>query len=139
MSDELRIVVLGAAGVGKSALTMQFVQGTCNEEYIPTVEDTYKKSAEVEGHAATLTIIDTAGQEEFRAMFDMYLERGDGFVLVYNVLDAHSFAEVKLMYEALIHRRPDLKWDTVYVHSGFCWVNWYLLYCLRVFGKRCCH
>eukprot|EP01061_Rhynchopus_euleeides_P016329 TRINITY_DN27607_c0_g1_i1.p1 TRINITY_DN27607_c0_g1~~TRINITY_DN27607_c0_g1_i1.p1 ORF type:complete len:185 (+),score=70.46 TRINITY_DN27607_c0_g1_i1:118-672(+) len=113
MSEEVKIVVIGAAATGKSSLTMQFVQGTHNEEYVPTIEDTYKKSAEVEGKASTLTIIDTAGLEEYRAMFDLYLDKGDGFLIVYNVLDASSFAEAKLMHEALVRRRSDMRWDTV--------------------------
>jgi hypothetical protein len=34
-------VVLGAGGVGKSALTVQFVQGMFIEEYDPTIEASY--------------------------------------------------------------------------------------------------
>ena len=34
---EYKIVVLGSGGVGKSALTVQFVQGLFVEKYDPTV------------------------------------------------------------------------------------------------------
>lgn len=46
---EYKIVVLGSGGVGKSALTVQFVQGIFVEKYDPTIEDSYRKQVEVDG------------------------------------------------------------------------------------------
>jgi len=58
---EYKIVVLGSGGVGKSALTVQFVQGIFVEKYDPTIEDSYRKQVEVDGHQCMLEILDTAG------------------------------------------------------------------------------
>ena len=58
---EYKIVVLGSGGVGKSALTVQFVQGIFVEKYDPTIEDSYRKQVEVDGQQCMLEILDTGG------------------------------------------------------------------------------
>jgi Ras-related protein Rap-1A len=62
MTSEYKIVVLGSGGVGKSALTIQFIQGSFVEKYDPTIEDSYRKHVEIDGKAAMLDILDTAGK-----------------------------------------------------------------------------
>ena len=62
---EYKIVVLGSGGVGKSALTVQFVQGIFVEKYDPTIEDAYMKDIELDGEPVSLEIFDTAGQASF--------------------------------------------------------------------------
>uniref|UniRef100_A0A2K5ZKS4 Uncharacterized protein n=1 Tax=Mandrillus leucophaeus TaxID=9568 RepID=A0A2K5ZKS4_MANLE len=42
------MLVLASGGVGKSALTVQFVQGICVEKYDPTIEDSYRKQVEAD-------------------------------------------------------------------------------------------
>lgn len=42
-SSDYRVAVFGAGGVGKSSLTLRFVKGTFSENYVPTIEDTYRQ------------------------------------------------------------------------------------------------
>lgn len=72
--SDYKIVVLGAGGVGKSALTVQFVQGIYIESYDPTIEDSYRKVTEIDKRPCTLEILDTAGVEQFTAMRELYIK-----------------------------------------------------------------
>ena len=40
------------------------------------------------------TVLDTAGQEEFSAMREHYMRKGDGFMLVYSVTDKQSYENI---------------------------------------------
>jgi small GTP-binding protein len=89
--SEYRITVIGAGAVGKSALTVRFIQGNFVERYDPTIEDSYRKQVEIDGVACVLDIMDTAGQEEYSALRDQYMKTGEGFVLVYSITSRQSF------------------------------------------------
>jgi len=99
---EYKIVVLGSGGVGKSALTVQFVQGIFVEKYDPTIEDSYRKQVEVDNSMYTLEIMDTAGTEQFKAMKDLYMKNGNGFVLVYSITSQSSLLDLSEMREQIL-------------------------------------
>ena len=46
---EFRVVVLGAGGVGKSAITLRYIQGLFVARYNPTIEDFYRHNATLDG------------------------------------------------------------------------------------------
>jgi Ras-related protein M-Ras len=86
-----KLVVVGEGGVGKSALTIQFFQKMFVEDYDPTIEDSYIQHVEVDRQVCVLDVLDTAGQEEFSALREQYMRKGDGFLIVYSVIDPNSF------------------------------------------------
>uniref|UniRef100_A0A8B9WXS1 RAS related 2 n=1 Tax=Bos mutus grunniens TaxID=30521 RepID=A0A8B9WXS1_BOSMU len=92
--EKYRLVVVGGGGVGKSALTIQFIQSYFVTDYDPTIEDSYTKQCVIDDRAARLDILDTAGQEEFGAMREQYMRTGEGFLLVFSVTDRGSFEEI---------------------------------------------
>lgn len=69
-------------GVGKSALSLRFVQGDFVQRYDPTIEANYRKQVTVDQDAVMLDILDTAGQEEYSVLREQYMRMGDGFLLV---------------------------------------------------------
>lgn len=99
---EYKIVVLGSGGVGKSALTVQFVQGIFVEKYDPTIEDSYRKQVEVDEQQCMLEILDTAGTEQFTAMRDLYMKNGQGFVLVYSITAQSTFNDLRDLRDQIL-------------------------------------
>ncbi|XP_036336507.1 ras-like protein 2 [Rhagoletis pomonella] len=89
-----KLVIVGGGGVGKSALTIQFIQSYFVTDYDPTIEDSYTKQCVIDDVPAKLDILDTAGQEEFSAMREQYMRSGEGFLLVYALNDHSSFDEI---------------------------------------------
>ncbi|KAJ8927656.1 hypothetical protein NQ314_019858 [Rhamnusium bicolor] len=98
-----KIVVLGDGGVGKSAVTLQFVSHSFLDYHDPTIEDSYQQQAVIDGEPALLDILDTAGQVEFTAMRDQYMRCGEGFLICYSVTDRHSYQEAS-EYKKLIQK-----------------------------------
>eukprot|EP01088_Endostelium_zonatum_P007959 TRINITY_DN20459_c0_g1_i1.p1 TRINITY_DN20459_c0_g1~~TRINITY_DN20459_c0_g1_i1.p1 ORF type:complete len:198 (+),score=44.51 TRINITY_DN20459_c0_g1_i1:139-732(+) len=90
-----RIAILGVGGVGKSAITIQFIQHQFITNYDPTIEDSYQKTVTVGGTTVVLELMDTAGQEEYSVMRDSYMRTGQGFMLVYSIINRRSFEEIE--------------------------------------------
>ncbi|CAG9854865.1 unnamed protein product [Phyllotreta striolata] len=90
----VKLVVVGDGGVGKSAITIQFFQKLFVTDYDPTIEDSYLQHVEVDSQWCILDVLDTAGQEEFSAMREQYMRKGDGFLLVYSVTDKNSYENI---------------------------------------------
>ncbi|CAG0898714.1 unnamed protein product, partial [Cyprideis torosa] len=103
---DFKLVVVGTAGVGKSALTIQYLRNTFVEEYDPTIEDSYRKQVVIDGETCLLNILDTAGQEDLSAWRDQYMRTGEGFLLVFAV-DVPESLEVIAQYRQQILRVKD--------------------------------
>jgi len=100
--DKYKIVVVGGGGVGKSAITIQFIQSYFVTDYDPTIEDSYTKQCVIDDQVARLDILDTAGQEEFSAMREQYMRSGEGFLLVFSLTERASFEEVYKFHKQVL-------------------------------------
>ncbi|KAG2208727.1 ras-like protein 1 [Mucor mucedo] len=98
---EYKLVMVGGGGVGKSALTIQFIQSHFVDEYDPTIEDSYRKQCVIDSETALLDVLDTAGQEEYSAMREQYMRNGEGFLLVYSITSRLSFEEITTFYQQI--------------------------------------
>ncbi|XP_068629972.1 ras-related protein Rap-2b isoform X1 [Battus philenor] len=96
-----KIVVLGAAKVGKSSLITQFLYGTFSHKYKRTVEEMHHGDFNVSGVRLTLDILDTSGAYEFPAMRALSMQSADAFILVYDITDSNSFAEVRALRDQI--------------------------------------
>lgn len=100
-SNDYRVVVFGAGGVGKSSLVLRFVKGTFRESYIPTIEDTYRQVINSNKNICNLEITDTAGSHQFPAMQRLSITKGHAFILVYSITSRQSLEELKSVFEMI--------------------------------------
>lgn len=54
LDRQYKLVVVGGGGVGKSALTIQFIQSHFVQDYDPTIEDSYRKQCVIDDRVAHL-------------------------------------------------------------------------------------
>lgn len=111
------VVVLGAGGVGKSALTVRFVQDVFLENYDPTIEEAYRRILDIDGVQTSLEVLDTAGAEQFTALKELYIKGGQGFVLVFSLTQEASLRELDNLRQQ-IHRVKGMDSDVPIVVVG---------------------
>ncbi|KAG0055844.1 hypothetical protein BGZ83_007277 [Gryganskiella cystojenkinii] len=90
-----KVIMVGSGGVGKSALTLQYMYGDFVEEYDPTKADSYRKKITLDNHECQIDILDTAGQEEYAAIRDNYYRSGEGFLCVFSLCEYESFVHTQ--------------------------------------------
>ncbi|QSL65239.1 hypothetical protein MERGE_002548 [Pneumocystis wakefieldiae] len=98
-----KIAVMGSRSVGKSSLTVQFVEGHFVESYYPTIENTFNKTIKCKGQEYAAEIIDTAGQDEYSILSSNYSIGIHGFILVYSVASKSSFEMIKIIRDKILN------------------------------------
>ncbi|KAJ4469202.1 hypothetical protein J3R30DRAFT_3713853 [Lentinula aciculospora] len=85
----IKLVVIGAAGVGKTSMRGQFISQRFSTGYRATIgADFITKVVKVDedtGEMATLQIWDTAGQERFSSLSSAFFRGADAALLVFDV------------------------------------------------------
>ncbi|XP_020558705.1 GTP-binding protein Rheb isoform X1 [Oryzias latipes] len=121
-----KIAVLGYRSVGKSSLTIQFVEGQFVDSYDPTIENTFNKMVNVNGQDFNLQLVDTAGQDEYSIFPQSHSMDIHGYVLVYSVtsmkrfvpvayLSLFSFEVVQVLHDKLLDMVGKIQVPTVLV------------------------
>lgn len=102
----IRSVVLGKDGVGKSAFTVRLLTRRFIGEYDSTLEETYRHRVEVDGQNILLEILDTAGQNSVEKI-DACSTAGvaDVYFVLYSNTDRSSFKEAVLIVKYLVETR----------------------------------
>ncbi|KAK2894023.1 rasd family member 4 [Channa argus] len=104
---EVRLVFMGAAGVGKTALIQRFLKDTFEPKHRRTVEELHRKEYEVGDVKVAITIMDTSGSYSFPAMRKLSIQNSDAFALVYAVDDPDSLDAVKRLREEILEVKED--------------------------------
>jgi small GTP-binding protein len=96
-ANSFKIVVVGASGVGKTAIVNQLVNKSFKAEGQPTIGVEFKSySLTADDENVKLQIWDTAGQERFRSVSKAYFRNALGAVLVFDLTQKASFDELNM-------------------------------------------
>ena len=97
---QFRLILLGDSTVGKSSILRQFKEGTYFPDISLTVGvDFHAKLIHVRGQPVKLQLWDTAGQDRFRAIVRAYYRNAVGGLLVFDITNRESFANLGMWLE----------------------------------------
>ncbi|KAH7919638.1 ras-domain-containing protein, partial [Leucogyrophana mollusca] len=100
----IKVVVIGASGVGKTSLRGQYISGRFSTGYRATIgADFISKTLphpSRDGDAVTLQIWDTAGQERFSALSPAFFRGADAALLMYDVNQPQTLRALARWWDA---------------------------------------
>jgi small GTP-binding protein len=90
-----KFIIVGCAGVGKTALLKRLVDDSFSESLDSTVGVEFDSTVlTVDDQKIRLQIWDTAGQEKFRSITKAYYRTAAGVLVVFDVTDRKSFDQL---------------------------------------------
>ncbi|KAM5152955.1 ras-related protein Rap-1b-like [Mantella aurantiaca] len=105
--DTVRLVFMGAAGVGKTALIRRLLYDCFEQRHRCTVEEVYCLEPDPELLRLRLEIVDTSGSYSFPAMQKLRIQQGDAFALVFSLADQDTFQEVGRLRQEILRIKGD--------------------------------
>ncbi|KFM61381.1 ras-related protein ced-10-like [Stegodyphus dumicola] len=109
LNRPIKLVVVGDGTVGKTCLLIVYTTGSFPEgEYVPTVFDNYGDCVECDGVRVSLTLWDTAGQEDYERLRPLSYPGTDGFLLCFSVDNNRSYENIATKwYPEVRHHCPN--------------------------------
>lgn len=94
---EGKVVLLGAQGVGKTSVIGRYVgyKFADMKANMTIGASFFTCKVTVDDVRITLQVWDTAGQERFRSMAPMYYRKANAALLVFDITDCGTFADIK--------------------------------------------
>ncbi|NWR75529.1 RHOF protein, partial [Centropus unirufus] len=91
---EVKVVIVGDGGCGKTSLLMVFARGSFPEQYKPSVFEKYSTSVAVGKKEVTLNLYDTAGQEDYDRLRPLSYQNTNVVLICYDVMNPTSYDNV---------------------------------------------
>lgn len=105
---EVKVVLLGDQGVGKSSLVLRFVTNSFDKYSEATIGASFmSKLVMVDGQPIKYQIWDTAGQEKYHSLAPMYYRAAAAAIVVYDITRAATFNTLKAWVRELQQMGPE--------------------------------
>ena len=95
---EIKVVLLGETAVGKTSIISRFVDGKFVSNFVPTMSGAYSSKIQEfkeDNKKLKFEIWDTAGQEKYRSLTQIFYKDASIAILVYDITDSDSFEELQ--------------------------------------------
>ncbi|KAK2888320.1 rho-related GTP-binding protein RhoF [Channa argus] len=101
--DELKIVIVGDGGCGKTSLLMVYAKGDFPEKYAPSVFEKYVTTISLGTKEIQLNLYDTAGQDDYDRLRPLSYQEANLILVCFDVTNPTSYENV------LIKWHPEVK------------------------------
>lgn len=103
----IKVVLLGSSGVGKSSIIFRYVSNEWDEHQQTTLGAAFMdKQLDYRGVRFKFQIWDTAGQEKYAPLAQMYYRDANVAILVYDITNKDSFMGLKTWNNELAEKGP---------------------------------
>ncbi|XP_028679989.1 rho-related GTP-binding protein RhoF [Erpetoichthys calabaricus] len=98
VQTELKIVIVGDGGCGKTSLLMVYAKGDFPEKYAPSVFEKYVTKIKVGSKEINLNLYDTAGQEDYDRLRPLSYQNANLVMVCYDVTNPTSFDNILIKW-----------------------------------------
>jgi Ras-related protein Rab-11A len=96
---ELKVILLGEPGVGKTNIISRYLSGSFNQSSNPTIGSTFgEKNIKKDGLTYSLKVWDTTGQEKYNSITKLFVKGSHIVILVYSIDNLQSFEKLNFWY-----------------------------------------
>ncbi|XP_023262235.1 rho-related GTP-binding protein RhoF-like [Seriola lalandi dorsalis] len=96
--EELKIVIVGDGGCGKTSLLMVYAKGDFPEKYAPSVFEKYVTTISLGGKEIQLNLYDTAGQDDYDRLRPLSYQEANLILVCFDVTNPVSFENVLIKW-----------------------------------------
>eukprot|EP01084_Bolivina_argentea_P233262 392921_1 len=117
-----KVALLGAGAVGKSALVIRYIANEFQDEYDPTIEDSYQRFLEInpmekdidafkvndsgdENHKyeyVAVDVLDTAAREQYASLQHHWIRETEIFLLCFSINSERTFKHVDYLIKTIL-------------------------------------
>lgn len=104
----INCVLVGDGSVGKTCMLISYTSDKFPTEYVPTIFENYSSQVSVDNKKITLSLWDTAGQEDYGELRQLSYPQAHVFIIVFSVIEPSSLENaVKKWLPELNEKNPN--------------------------------
>ena len=95
--DTMKVITLGESGVGKTSIIRRYIHNIFDDNNLSTIglNFSFKEMKLKNGKSINIKLIDTAGQEKYKALAKSYFKNVDAVLFVFAINNQESFDNIK--------------------------------------------